>query len=145
MEQGVLLIEKLRAPGASGSYGDHIRRQAAAQGVRANDGSGGLNALPLPAELQECKQGVREEILYRVSYAGYLQREVRQVEKFSELEKIRIPSELDYSTIKGLRTECAQKLARFKPFTLGQASRISGLTPADISILLILIESKRKA
>ncbi len=88
---------------------------------------------------------VRNEILYRVSYAGYLQREQRQIEKFSSLEKIRLPLDLDYAKVRGLRTECVQKLTKFRPFTLGQASRISGINPADISILMVLLDSKTLA
>ena len=72
-------------------------------------------------------------------YQGYLIREERQIEKFSQIEKIRIPSSFDFRALPGLRKESALKLAEFKPFTLGQASRISGVNPADISILMVAI------
>jgi tRNA uridine 5-carboxymethylaminomethyl modification enzyme len=62
----------------------------------------------------------------------------------SNVEKIRIPESLDYMQIKGLRKESALKLAALKPYTLGQASRISGVNPADISILMVLIEAQRR-
>ena len=97
----------------------------------------------MPEELRAVAAEAREEILYRVSYAGYLQREMRQIEKFSELERIHLPADLDYPSVKGLRAECAQKLASMKPYTLGQASRISGVNPADISILMVLMESRQ--
>jgi tRNA uridine 5-carboxymethylaminomethyl modification enzyme len=100
-------------------------------------------ALSLPAEFLAQPQPVREEVLYRISYQGYLARERRQIEKYAHIEKIKIPSEMDFLKVRGLRKECAQKLQQFKPYTLGQASRISGITPADISILMILIESDR--
>jgi len=86
---------------------------------------------------------VRSEVTYNVIYQGYIEREHRHVRKLSHIEKIRIPAGLDFLAIRGLRRECAQKLAAFKPFTLGQASRISGINPADISVLMVLIESGR--
>jgi tRNA uridine 5-carboxymethylaminomethyl modification enzyme len=70
-------------------------------------------------------------------------REERQIQKLGHVEKIRIPPGLDFLSIRGLRRESALKLAEFKPYTLGQASRISGVNPTDISILMILIESGR--
>jgi tRNA uridine 5-carboxymethylaminomethyl modification enzyme len=88
---------------------------------------------------------IRDEVLYRVSYQGYLAREQRQIDKLSHIEKIRLPVTIDYLSIRGLRRESALKLAEFKPMTLGQASRISGVNPADISILMVLIESGRGA
>ena len=78
-----------------------------------------------------------------MSYHGYLLREQRQVEKLSQIEKIRIPAAFDYPSVRGLRRESALKLAEFKPMTLGQASRISGVNPADISILMVIIGSGR--
>jgi tRNA uridine 5-carboxymethylaminomethyl modification enzyme len=83
------------------------------------------------------------EVLYNVTYKGYIDRENRHVRKLGQIEKIHLPADLDYLAIRGLRKECAQKLAAFKPFTLGQASRISGISPSDISVLLVLVESIR--
>jgi len=93
----------------------------------------------LPEELRGMSAAIRNEVVYRVKYHGYLSRERRQVEKLSQVEKIRIPSTLDFLAVRGLRRESAQKLAQARPMTLGQASRISGVNPADISILMILI------
>ncbi|MBP9911766.1 MAG: tRNA uridine-5-carboxymethylaminomethyl(34) synthesis enzyme MnmG [Opitutaceae bacterium] len=95
----------------------------------------------LPAAFQNESAAVRDEVLYRVRYQGYLQREERQIEKLGNIEKIRIPLSFDFMSIKWLRKESALKLTQFKPYTLGQASRISGVNPADISILMVLIDS----
>jgi tRNA uridine 5-carboxymethylaminomethyl modification enzyme len=88
---------------------------------------------------------VREEVLYRVGYRGYLARELRQVEKMSHIEKIRIPIGIDYLSVRGLRRESALKLAELKPMTLGQAGRISGVNPSDISILMVMLAARRGA
>jgi tRNA uridine 5-carboxymethylaminomethyl modification enzyme len=79
--------------------------------------------------------------MYRIMYQGYLDRERRQIQKLGQVEKIRSPSDLDYLRIQGLRRESALKLTEIKPHTLGQASRISGVNPTDISILMVLIGS----
>ena len=99
----------------------------------------------LPSELEAETAEVRGEVLYRVIYAGYLERELRQVEKLKHAEKIRIPLAMDYAAIPGMRRESALKLAQFRPQNLGQASRISGVNPADISILMIQIAALRRA
>ena len=92
--------------------------------------------------LLECA-AVRDEAIYRIAYQGYLAREWKQVEKMSHVEKIKIPPTIDYRQIRGLRRESALKLADVRPMTLGQASRISGVNPADISILMVVIEAGR--
>jgi tRNA uridine 5-carboxymethylaminomethyl modification enzyme len=86
---------------------------------------------------------VRDEVLYRIAYRGYLERELRQIEKMKEIERIRIPREIDYLAIHGLRRESVIKLNEIRPDTLGQASRISGVSPADISVLMVLIQAGR--
>jgi tRNA uridine 5-carboxymethylaminomethyl modification enzyme len=123
------------------TWGDAIRREATAFGTAVQAGGG----LPMPGELRKEPAAVQNEALYRVSYAGYLQREQRQIEKMSGIEKIRIPGAFDFLSIRGLRRESALKLAEFKPYTLGQASRISGVNPADISVLMVMIEAGRGA
>ena len=92
-------------------------------------------------ELSAESAEIRAEIMYRILYKGYLEREVRQVHKLSHIEKIRIPSQMDYLAVRGLRRESALKLAEIKPMTLGQASRISGVNPSDISILMVVIDA----
>ena len=98
----------------------------------------------LPSELEAETSEIREEVLYRVIYAGYLERELRQVEKLKHVEKIRIPLAMDYAAIPGMRRESALKLAQFRPQNLGQASRISGVNPADISILMVQIAAQHR-
>ena len=72
-----------------------------------------------------------------IKYAGYIRRELAEVERHAKLEGYRLPSGIDYAEVRGLRIEAAQKLNKFRPETIGQASRISGVNPADISVLLI--------
>ena len=74
-----------------------------------------------------------------IKYEGYIKRQISEVARREKLEERRIPEDVEYSTIKGLRIEAAQKLAKIRPLTIGQASRISGVNPADISVLLIYL------
>jgi tRNA uridine 5-carboxymethylaminomethyl modification enzyme len=103
----------------------------------------GGEQISLPAPFTEEVLEVREEVLYRIRYQGYLQREERQIEKLQHAERIRIPASFNYLAIPGLRRESALKLVDFKPFTLGQASRISGVNPSDIGILMVAIAAGR--
>lgn len=134
IESWVARLEKERPPGGQGTWGEVIRRRLTA-GALANS--------ELPPELQALPEAVRQEVLYRVSYAGYLSREERQIERLRDVEAIRLPESLDYLQIKWLRRESALKLAEFRPQNLGQARRISGVNPADISILMVLLQSRR--
>lgn len=84
-----------------------------------------------------------EEIQLRVKYKGYIERQTEQVSRFKKLESTRIPSELDYTTLSGLSNEVVEKLSRVRPLSLGQASRISGITPAAISILQVHLRKHR--
>lgn len=97
----------------------------------------------LPEEFSKLPVSIRDEVLYRVAYQGYLAREQRQVEKLANVDRIRLPVEIDYLAVRGLRRESALKLNEMKPMTLGQASRISGVNPSDISILMVFIETNR--
>ncbi len=99
---------------------------------------------PLPEDFVRETPQIRHEVIYKVSYQGYLERELRQVERLKDVEKIRIPLNLDYLSIPGLRRESAVKLAHIKPLTLGQASRMSGVNPTDISLLMVAIEAGRE-
>ena len=101
-------------------------------------------SIPFPEDFQTLSAAVREEVLYRVTYRGYLERELKQIEKLSQVENIRVPETLNFLSIKGLRTESAQKLDAIRPRTLGQASRISGVNPADINILMVYLAGKRR-
>ena len=79
-----------------------------------------------------------------VKYKGYIERELKRIEKFGDLEKIKIPKDFDYNNIPGLSNEITEKLTGVQPVTLGQASRISGVTPAAISILMVKLKNKKK-
>lgn len=128
-------IEKERPGGEQGTFGDHWRRTTQGQG----------RAPTMPDAYQSLPESTRQEIEYRVTYRGYLEREQKQVAKLANIEKVKVPPHLDFLAIKGLRRESALKLAEIQPANLGQASRISGVNPTDISILLVFIESRRRA
>lgn len=83
---------------------------------------------------------VIEQVMIQIRYEGYIQKQLEQVEKFLKLENRRLPADIDYESIRGLRKEAAQKLDRQKPSSVGQASRISGVSPADISVLLVYLK-----
>ena len=80
-----------------------------------------------------------EEVQIQIKYEGYIKMQMQQVEGFKKLEKKLLPEDINYDDIKGLRIEAMQKLGKFRPHSIGQASRISGVSPADISVLLIYI------
>jgi glucose-inhibited division protein A len=82
---------------------------------------------------------IMEQININIKYDGYISRQLRQVDQFKKLEKKRIPDDLDYKIVPSLRNEARQKLEKFRPLSIGQASRISGVSPADISVLLIYL------
>ena len=86
---------------------------------------------------------VIEQVNISIKYQGYIERELRQVEHFKKLEKKLIPEDIDYDEVGSLRLEARQKLKSFKPRSIGQASRISGVSPADITVLLVYLESRR--
>ena len=92
----------------------------------------------------ELDRQVKEEVEIMVKYEGYIEMQKRQVEGFKKLEKKLLPEDIDYSEIKGIRLEARQKLNKYKPYSIGQASRISGVSPADISVLLIFLEQYNK-
>jgi len=123
----VQFLESNRFQGIT--WGSHVRK--------TGQGS------PLPDDFYRETPQVRQEVLYRITYQGYLERELRQVDRLKDAEKIRIPESLDYLSIPGLRRESAVKLSHIKPLTLGQASRMSGVNPTDISLLMVAIEAGR--
>jgi tRNA uridine 5-carboxymethylaminomethyl modification enzyme len=93
-------------------------------------------------EILEVPEQVREQLEIQIKYQGYINRQLEQVERSTKLETARIPADLDYAEIPSLSTEVREKLARFRPDTLGQASRIPGVTPAGITILSIAIKAR---
>ena len=78
-----------------------------------------------------------------IKYDGYIKREIAEAERFAKLENKPLPPDVDYRTVRGLRIEAAEKLNRIKPLNVGQASRISGVNPADVSVLLIWLSARR--
>jgi tRNA uridine 5-carboxymethylaminomethyl modification enzyme len=134
IDDWVRRLELERPGGGQGTWADRVRQSA----------TGTAQAPELPASFTSLPGEVRQEILYRVSYRGYLEREQRQIEKLANLERVRIPGDMDFLQVRGLRRESALKLQDVRPLTLSQASRISGVNPADISILLVKIEAERR-
>jgi len=96
---------------------------------------------PLDTGRQELSLDVAEEVNTISKYEGYIEKQLEQVSQFKKFESRVIPKDLDYSMIKGLRIEAIQKLDKIKPYNLGQASRVSGVSPADITVLLIYMEN----
>ena len=90
----------------------------------------------------ELPYDVKEQVDINIKYDGYIKRQMRQVEQFKKLENKRIPENIDYDSIQSLRLEAKQKLNQIRPASIGQASRISGVSPADISVLLVYLGSK---
>ena len=95
-----------------------------------------------PDALKAESKEVCEEVHYRVVFKGYLDRELKQIEKLKHIDKVKLPEGFDFTEVKGLRSESAQKLIEIAPSSLGQASRISGVNPADISILMVHLEAR---
>jgi len=95
------------------------------------------NLAPLDPDRPDLPRAVRETVEVQIKYDGYIKRELAEVERQAKLENKRIPDDFDYLSLKGLRIEAAQKLDRIRPVSIGQASRISGVNPADIGVLLI--------
>lgn len=99
---------------------------------------------PADVDRPELPYEVAEEAEIKIKYDGYIKRQLSQAEQFRKLESKLIPTDIDYNDIYGLRIEARQKLEKIKPKSLGQASRISGVSPADISVLIIWLESRQK-
>jgi tRNA uridine 5-carboxymethylaminomethyl modification enzyme len=80
----------------------------------------------------------------QIKYQGYIVKQLQQIERFKKLEKRKLPEDFNYDQIEGLRIEARQKLSRLKPVSVGQATRISGVSPADINVLLIHLEKQKR-
>ena len=133
VEEWCARLDKTRLSGGQGSIADGMRRAAT-----------GTSAPPtLPADFLSLTPETQNEVSYRINYQGYLLREQRQVAKLSDIEKIKIPNDFDFLGLRGLRKESALKLHAFRPYNLGQASRISGVNPADINVLMIKFAANR--
>ena len=101
---------------------------------------------PIDKERPELPADLKEEVIGQIDisikYEGYITRQKRQVEQFKKLENKKIPEDIDYDAVNSLRIEAVQKLKEYRPVSIGQASRISGVSPADISVLLVYLSSK---
>ena len=94
--------------------------------------------------LEQIPYDVKEQCVIMSKYEGYIDKQLKQIDQFKKLENKKLSEDIDYSTIEGLRIEARQKLNDIKPISIGQASRISGVSPADISVLLIYLEQMRR-
>jgi len=99
---------------------------------------------PIDKKRPELPWDVVEQVNINLKYEGYITRQLKQVEQFKKLERKKIPEDINYDEVKSLRIEALQKLKLFRPVSIGQASRISGVSPADISVLLVYIEQLRR-
>ena len=97
---------------------------------------------PIDKHREELPYDVKEQVDINIKYDGYIKRQMRQVEQFKKLENKRIPENINYDEIQSLRLEAKQKLNQIRPSSIGQASRISGVSPADVSVLLVYLSSK---
>jgi len=95
---------------------------------------------PIDPERKPLAYDVIEQVNILIKYDGYIKRQIKQVEQFKRLEKKKLPQDFDYSEINGLRIEAVQKLNKYQPLNIGQASRISGVSPADTSVILVYLE-----
>lgn len=98
---------------------------------------------PIDQNRPELPNDVKEQVNINIKYEGYIERQKKQVASFKKLEAKKLPDDIDYSGIKGLRLEAASKLNKYKPVSIGHASRISGVSPADISVLVVYLESRK--
>ena len=147
-------IRRLEATGVAAS--EALNAMLAAHGTAAVEGSARLSDLvrrpqldyddlaPFDTQRPELSPEIREAVEIRMKYAGYLARQQKQVEEFRREESRLLPETIDYQSIQGLRVEARQKLQQIRPVSVGQASRISGVSPADIAVLLIWLEQNRE-
>ena len=99
----------------------------------------------LDPERKELSEGICEQVNINIKYDGYIKRQMRQVEQFKKMENRLIPEDIDYDKIGSLRLEASQKLKLFQPRSIGQASRIAGVSPADVSVLLVYLEARERS
>ena len=133
-ELNALLEEKGTAPVAnSARLADLIRRPQISY----------ADITPFDVDRPELPESVTEEVEIQIKYAGYLERQEKQVAEFKKEESRLLPADIDYNTITGLRLEARDKLSAIRPMSIGQAGRISGVSPSDIAVLLIYLEQRR--
>ncbi len=130
-----LLVGRGTAPAVSGlSLADLVRRPQLSY----------QDTAPFDPARPPLSRAIQAQVEIRLKYEGYIKRQLKQVEEFSRMESRPLPPDLDYTAIRGLRLEAREKLQKIRPASLGQASRISGVSPADVSVLMIWLESRKK-
>jgi tRNA uridine 5-carboxymethylaminomethyl modification enzyme len=107
-----------------------------AEAIRRNE-----NIIDYPNEFNSETPEIQNEVIYKLRYKGYLSRELKLVKRMESVDRIKLPTPFEYSNVRGLRNESALKLNSIQPINLGQAKRISGVNPSDISILMVLLEA----
>jgi tRNA uridine 5-carboxymethylaminomethyl modification enzyme len=135
LNSGTTLAELIRRPELSYEVLEPIDEQRTLFKVCEDRGISDVEKL--------CNE-VIEQININIKYDGYIKRQKKQVEQFKKLETKKIPENIDYDDVKSLRIEAVQKLKQYRPISIGQASRISGVSPADISVLLVYLETYRR-
>ena len=98
----------------------------------------------LSPAVEPLSQRIKKQVEIEIKYEGYIARQINEIKKYKNMEKIKIPEILDYSIVPGLSNELVEKLSKIKPISLGQASRIDGITPAAISVIMIAISAQRR-
>ena len=133
-ELNAMLETKGSAPVSTGfSVADIIRRPQISYADTA----------PFDPERPELPKAVKQQVEISLKYEGYIKRQLKQVEEFTKLEEKRLPADINYAEVTGLRLEAREKLEKIRPENFGQAGRISGVSPADISVLMIYVESRK--
>ena len=93
---------------------------------------------------QSLPEAVEEQVEIQIKYEGYIDRQTTQIQQFKKMEHFRIPDDFDYASVHSLKTEACEQLAKIRPISVGQASRIPGVSPADISILMVWVEQYKR-
>ncbi len=99
---------------------------------------------PLAPNSQRLPEAVEEQVETQIKYEGYIHRQTTQIQQFKKMEHFRIPDDFDYTSVRSLKTEACEQLAKIRPISVGQASRIPGVSPADISILMVWVEQYKR-
>ena len=129
----MLIGKETAAPNSGVSLATLLRRPQ----IEYND------LTPFDAERPELSRVIAEQVEIQLKYAGYIDRQLRQVKEFTKMENRKLPPDIDYDAVQGLRIEARQKLKKIRPENFGQASRISGVSPADVAALMVFVESRR--
>ncbi len=119
-----------------------LKKEASLQEILKRPETRFLHLFAFDPDLQTLPKEIREQVEIQVKYEGYMKRQREQIERFKKLEKVKFPEDFDYDAVIGLSREVMEKLVKIRPYSLGQASRISGVTPAAISILMVNLKKQ---